>query len=123
MMPADARLTEALAAGTLEKLEKAPAEIDLILDTYRQARSSVVENGKSWDSVVKQIELLAFFASALGRDTLVKSLVQIAEKLRPDSGGNRPARKQKAAKQAAGVGKPKPARTPSKKPRGGVGSP
>ena len=124
MMPADARLTEALAAGTLEKLDKAVAEeINLILDTYRQARSSVIEDGKSWDSVVKQIELLALFASALGRDTLAESLAQLAEKLRPDSGGNRPGRKQKAAKQAAGVGKPKPARTASRKPRGGAGRP
>ncbi len=86
IMPADARLAEALCSGMLEDLAKAETEIATVLDTYGAARAAVVENTKNWDSVVDQVELLAVFAAARDRAVLADSLKAIAARLRPNGG-------------------------------------
>jgi len=86
IMPADARLAEALCSGVLEDLAKAENEIGTVLDAYGGARAAVVENTKNWDSVVDQVELLAVFAAARERAVLADSLKAIAARLRPNGG-------------------------------------
>lgn len=82
MMPADARVAEAIFAGTLENDAQT---IDTLVGSYRQARSSVIEHARSWDSVVKQIVTLATLAEALDRKVLAECLRRLASRLQPDS--------------------------------------
>jgi hypothetical protein len=81
----------------------------------------VLENAKSWDSVVRQIELLARFASALGRAALADSLGEIAAQLRPegsgDGAGNGGGGQPSAAKPDAGAATPTAATRGAKKPK------
>jgi CHAT domain-containing protein len=81
-MPADARLTEAIFAGDLDDAARASAAVAAAADAYRQARSSLLEDARSWDSVVKQIVILATLADALGRMELARSLRKIESELR-----------------------------------------
>jgi hypothetical protein len=110
IMPADARLAEALCSGVLEDLAKAENEIATVLDTYGAARAAVVENTKNWDSVVDQVELLAVFAAARERAVLADSLKAIAARLRPNGGNGGAGR---SAPTAPGA---RAARAPAKAP-------
>lgn len=84
MMPADARVAEAIFAGVLEDDAQAPRTIDALVGCYRQARSSLIEDARSWDSVVKQIVILAALADALERKVLAERLRGLASRLKPD---------------------------------------
>jgi CHAT domain-containing protein len=83
MMPADAEVAAAIFGGTLDKADQAPTIIDTLADGYRQARSSVIEDARSWDSVVKQIVILATLADALDRKVLADRLGKLASCLQP----------------------------------------
>jgi hypothetical protein len=85
MMPADAAVAKAMFAGTLENAQ-APATVEVLAASYRQARSSVIEDARSWDSVVKQIEILATLADRMKRKALAESLRELARRLGPDAG-------------------------------------
>ena len=84
MMPADALLIEAMAAGTLDDPAQAPEAIARVVDGYRQARASVLEDAPAWDSVIKQIDILALLAAASGRSALGASIRRISGQLRGD---------------------------------------
>lgn len=86
MMPADARLAEAIFDRSLEDAARTPAAIEAIVGAYRQARDSVVSDPRSWDSVIRQIETVALFAAALDRAALAASVRRIADALQ-DAGG------------------------------------
>jgi hypothetical protein len=83
MMPADAEVAAAIFGGTLDKADQAPTIIETLADGYRQARSSVIEDARSWDSVVKQIVILATLADALDRKVLADRLGKLASCLQP----------------------------------------
>jgi hypothetical protein len=82
MMPADALLTAMTADGALDDPARAPAAIARAVDGYRQARESVREESRQWDSVIEQIGLLALLAGAVGRSALAASLGRISGQLR-----------------------------------------
>ncbi len=85
LLPADARLALALTGRQLDAVfapgNVVDRELDEIADGYRQARSSVIELDKSWDSIITQIELLKVFARPLGRAELADNLALLLERL------------------------------------------
>jgi len=85
MMPADAQLTEALFSGALEDPAQSAAAVAQVVDGYRQARASVIEDARSWDSVLRQIGIVAALAAALGRPQLADGVRRVAAQLQ-DSG-------------------------------------
>ena len=104
MMPADARLAEALLSGQLVHRHAGPQVIAHIIDGYQQARSGVREDAKSWDSVVNQIELLALLARKLNHAPLAASLTEIFQRLRgsPTAGAaDKPKRRPQPPKRGA----------------------
>lgn len=102
IMPADAHLAEALAAGALVDRARAAATIDDLVASYRNARSAVAEDAKSWDSVVQQIDLLADFAAAQGDAALADGLGALAGRLRPGGDAGRGRRATAAASPGPG---------------------
>jgi len=84
MAPADARFTEALCDGTLDV---PAADLSPIIAAYRQARRSVAENARSWNSLMKQYDVLTLFAERLGRAALAANLRALAAVLRVEGEG------------------------------------
>jgi hypothetical protein len=78
MMPADALLTAAMADGTLDDPVRAASAIERVVDGYRQASEAVRGEVRQWDSVIRQIGLLALLARAIGRSALAASLDRIS---------------------------------------------
>ncbi len=87
MMPADAELTAAIFNRKLEDDLQAQDELERLAACYRHARASVIEDARSWDSVVRQVAILATLAHALKRTKLARRLRELSALLESDPTG------------------------------------
>lgn len=77
---------KAILACRLEDGAAAPAGIENAVRDDREAYTAVPDDVKSWAAVVRQIEILATVAEALGRQALAVGMRSVASGLQPGAG-------------------------------------